>query len=168
VYIGTPTPRTTGAVANTVWLGKQLRLYALVDFKRGHRVENFNEEIRCLGFAGAPLCRANYYPLEYDPVYLAERVGTALGEGTLDQYYQDASFTKLREVSATYTLPDNLLRGFSRASITVAGRELHTWTRYAGIDPEVNSINPATSAIAVDQALTPPLTRFLVTLNLTF
>lgn len=167
-YIGTPTPSKTGSIGNTFWLGKRLRLYGLLDFKRGYRVQNQNEEIRCLGLAGAPLCRANYYPTEYDPVYLAERVGTALAQGTLDQYYQSGDFVKLREVSATYMVPERLLHGFSRASITLAGRELHTWTKYAGIDPEVNVNTIATSASTADQGLIPPLTRFIASINLTF
>jgi TonB-dependent SusC/RagA subfamily outer membrane receptor len=168
LYGGTPTPATTGALGNTVFLFKQLRLYALVDFKRGYRVQNNNEQVRCFGLVGAPLCRSNYYPLEFDPVYLAEHVGTASALGTVDQFYQDGGFTKLREVSATYTLPDHLLRGFTRASITLAGRDLHTWTNYAGLDPEVNTNNVATSAATGDQGLTPPLSRFVATINLSF
>ncbi len=170
VYIGTPTPATTGAIGNTVYLAKRLRLYALVDFKRGYRVSNNNEQVRCFGLVGAPLCRSNYYPLEYDPVYLAEHVGTAAAAGTLDQFYQDASFAKLREVSATYTIPERWLRGVSSASITLAGRELHTWTSYAGLDPEANSavISNANTASTQDQGLTPPLTRFIATINLAF
>ena len=70
-FIGTPTPRTTGSVGNTFWIGKSLRLYGLVDFKRGHRAYNQNDLLRCIGAAGAPTCRSAYYPLEYDPVYLA-------------------------------------------------------------------------------------------------
>jgi TonB-linked SusC/RagA family outer membrane protein len=168
LYGGTPTPATTGAIGNTLFLFKRLRLYALVDFKRGNRVLNNNEQIRCFGLAGAPLCRSNYYPLEFDPVYLAEHVGTASALGMVDQFYQDGSFAKLREVSATYTLPERWLRGFSRASITLAGRDLYTWTNYAGIDPEVNISNVATSASTGDQGLTPPLTRFIATINLSF
>ena len=53
----------------------------------------------------------------------------------VDQYYQDASFIKLREVSATYTIPERGLRG-TRASFTLAARELHTWTKFRGLDPE--------------------------------
>ena len=54
------------------------------------------------------------------------------------------------------------------SSLTFAGRDLHTWTNYAGVDPEVNSNNIATSSNTLDQAVTPPLSRFIVTLNLKF
>ena len=168
VFIGTPTPKVTGSVANSFNVMGRFRVYGLVDFKRGNRVLNGVEQLRCTGAIGAPLCRANFYPQEFDPTYLAERVGTAASQGILDQYYQDGSFAKLREVSVTYSLPASLLRGYQSASITLAGRDLHTWTNYAGIDPEVNVNNIATSSATADQAVTPPLTRFIATFNLKF
>ncbi len=168
VFIGTPTPKVTGSIANTFSFLGRFRLYGLVDFKRGNRVANSNEQLRCTGAVGAPLCRANYYPLEFDPVYLAERVGTAAAQGITDQYFQDGSFSKLREVSLTYTLPPALLRGYTSASITLAGRDLHSWTKYAGIDPEVNVNNVATSSATADQAVTPPLSRFIASFTLKF
>jgi TonB-linked SusC/RagA family outer membrane protein len=168
VFIGTPTPKLSAAITNTVTIGP-LRLYALVDFKRGHRVYNANEQIRCQGLVGAPLCRANYYPLEFSPIYLAETAGTAAAIGNIDQFFQDGSFAKLREVSATFTLPNQWLwGGGSRASLTVAARELHTWTNYNGPDPEASDINIATSASTHDQGTIPPLSRLIATLNVRF
>jgi hypothetical protein len=158
----------TGSVANTFMIGNRLRLYGLFDFKRGNRVQNNNEENRCLGAVGISLCRSAYFPQEYPAVYLAERTGNALGQGILDQYFYDASFTKLRELSATLILPDRLVRGIQRASISLIGRDLHTWTDYPGLDPEANINNVATTALIGDQGLTPPLSRLLLSLNLSF
>jgi hypothetical protein len=165
VYIGTPTPKLTGALANTFTIGRSLRLYALLDGKEGHRIWNQSEEIRCGGLAGAPLCRANYYPLEYSPTYLAEASGSAIASGIVDEYMQPGDFLKLRELSATYTIPSRFIPTAGPASITFAARELHTWTKYNGIDPE--STTPASGAplSAIDQAVIPPLTRFVVTFN---
>jgi TonB-linked SusC/RagA family outer membrane protein len=167
VFIGTPTPKVSGAVANTVTLFNRLRLYALVDFKRGHRKFNADELIRCTGLLGARLCEANFYPQQYSPIYLAETVGTALQSGLIGQYVQDASFAKLREVSATYTVPERWVWGASAATITIAARELHTWTNYRSLDPE-NGVNNSASTQSQDQAITPPLTRLIATLNLRF
>lgn len=166
VYIGTPTPRRSGAVANTFTLWQRLRLYALVDFKGGNKLYNAVEQLRCTGGVGAQLCEANYFPERYSPVYLAEAVGTAPALGTIDQYIQSAAFAKLREVSATYTLPERWLRG--RASVTLAGRELHTWTKYRGIDPESNANSAATTLATLDQAVTPPLSRIIATVNVSW
>jgi hypothetical protein len=84
----------------------------------------------------------------------------------VDQYWQDGGFAKLRSVSATYTIPERFTGGASRAALTLAARELHTWTNYKGVDPEVNQANPATSAASSDQALIPPLTRLIMTFNI--
>ena len=168
LFIGTPTPKSSGSVANTFMIGNRLRLYGLFDFKRGNRVSNNNEQVRCLAAVGVSLCRSAYFPLEYPTVYLAERTGNAASLGILDQYFYDASFTKLRELSATFFLPDRMFRGVQRASISLIGRELHTWTDYPGLDPEANLNNVATSSSTADQAVTPPLSRFIVSLNLSF
>jgi TonB-linked SusC/RagA family outer membrane protein len=166
VYIGNPTPSKTFSFGNTLMFGKSLRLYGLLDGRRGNKVWNQNEEIRCDGLAGAPLCRANYYPLEYSPVYLAEASLSAAVGNTVDQFMDDASFVKLRELSATYFIPSRFLR-VTNPSITFAARELHTWTNYRGIDPEgaAQSSVSNNGATAIDQGVIPPLTRFLVTFN---
>ena len=168
-FIGTITPKTTGAITNTVTLYNRLRLYAMVDFKRGHRNFNAARAVRCLGQAGAPLCRETYYPEEYSPVQLAEIPGTALSQGIIDQYFEDASFVKLREVSGTFTFPEKWLwnRG-SRVSLTLAARELALWTDYTGPDPEVNRYNISDNFNLQDQGIVPPLSRLIATLNVRF
>ena len=166
VYIGTPTPKLSGALSNTVTLGGRLRLYAMVDFKRGSRVQNTRDLLRCSGALGAGLCEANYYPERFTPVELAEASISAFTLHTSDQYFEDASFVKLREVSATYTFPDRWLR--TRTTFTLAGRELYTWTKFRGLDPEANGNNPATTAASLTQAVIPSLMRVVATLSLTW
>jgi hypothetical protein len=112
------------------------------------------------------VCDANYNPSRYSPLYIAESSVSAYVGQEQDQFIQDASFVKLREVSATYTLPNRLIPGFRSASITLAARELALWSNYGGADPEVNQIN--TGLLAQDQAVLPPLSRIVATLNLTF
>ncbi len=165
-FIGTPTPTSFGSIGNTFTLFKKLRLYALVDWKHGNKIYANTEEIRCIGLAGAPMCDVNYHPLNYDPIYAAEASTSAFVLQAQDRFFQDASFVKLREVSATYTLPERLIPGFQSASITLAARELGLWTDYNGIDPEVNQF--ATGLTSGDQGVTPPLSRIVATLNLSF
>ena len=161
VYLGTPTPKLTGAIGNTVNIGQRLRLYALFDFKRGYLEQGTVELLRCTAAIGAGLCRANYYPQEYSPMYLAEATSSALSQNYQDQYFESGNFVKLREISATYTIPERWLRGLSHASFTLAARELHTWTPFRGIDPEAFI---GTS----EQAVTPPLQRIIGTFNLSW
>jgi TonB-linked SusC/RagA family outer membrane protein len=167
VFIGTPTPKVSGAIGNSLTIFDNLRLHALIDFKRGHRVFNQDEVLRCAFALGAGLCEANHFPLKYSPLYLAEATGTALPTHIIHQYFQDGSFAKLRELSASYTVPPRWVWGASSATITLAARELHTWTNFGGIDPEVNSAGSA-SAFTGNQAITPPLTRLIATINLRF
>jgi hypothetical protein len=167
--MGTGTPKVTGAVSNTVTLWKRLSLYALVDFKRGNKLLNTDETIRCSIFV---VCDVNMNPAKYDPKYVANaQNGSSLQ--IVDQFIQDASFTMLREISASYNLPEQLARkaGATRAAITVAGRNLHRWTSYTGLDPESRSLqggltNPFQAAF--DQGVTPTLAQFIATFSLTF
>jgi hypothetical protein len=167
VYIGQPTPSTVGSVANDFTFFKRFRLHTLVDFKGGNLVYNANDNIRCTALVGVPLCRQNYFPDEATPVQLAEMTGAATALGEVDEWYQPGSFAKLREVSLTYNVPEQMLHGFSRASVTVAGRELHTWTNYKGLDPESSDVTNF-GAGTHDQGVVPPLTRILATINITF
>jgi TonB-linked SusC/RagA family outer membrane protein len=167
LFIGTPTPKRSGAIANTVNIGRRIRLFALVDFKQGNKVFNATKLLRCTGALGAGLCESNYRPEKYDLVYLAQTAGNALSQGIVDHYVEDAGFMKLREISAAYTLPDNWIPGASNATFTLAARELKTWTNYTGLDPET-SLAGSGGTNATDQALVPPLTRIFATLSIRF
>ncbi len=50
----------------------------------------------------------------------------------------DGSFVKLRELSLTYQLP-KLAEWLRSASVTLVGRNLVSWDKYNGYDPETNS-----------------------------
>jgi hypothetical protein len=60
--------------------------------------------------------------------------------------------------------------GAQHASLTLAGRNLATWTGYTGVDPEVNGTGQAAfNGFAVQDFLTQPQVRtFLLRANFTF
>ena len=68
-------------------------------------------------------------------------------DGTVMQFdthlLEDASFMRLKNLQAAYTLPSSLLawsNGVIKGlKVTFTGRNLLTFTNYSGIDPEVNS-----------------------------
>ncbi len=164
VFIGTPTPKVTGAVSSTVTLFDRLSVYGLLDIKRGHKLLNANETNRC--GALLPLCDANYNPAGYETNYLASLSRLSGGPAVIQgAFMQDASFVRLAEVSVTYQLPSRFVSGIgaSGGRLSVAGRNLHLWTDYGGLDPESRY-----GANGIDQAIIPPLQRFVATLNLTF
>ena len=54
----------------------------------------------------------------------------------------------------------------SSLSLTLSGRNLHTWTKWTGVDPE--SFFTVEQFARTEQAQVPPLQQVLVSLNLTF
>ncbi|HKH90763.1 MAG TPA: TonB-dependent receptor, partial [Gemmatimonadaceae bacterium] len=165
VYLGRTIPRVSGAAGSTVTLlGQRLRLHALVDFKTGHHKFDFNTFNRCTSNGR---CRENFFPTEFD----ARRIASIAAGGTLvDFAIVDASFAKLRELSASYTLPDRwaaTLRA-SRASVSIAGRELHTWTRYGGLEPEATYLGGTRGGNYgnYEQSMLPQLSRVVVAVSL--
>src|SRR5690606_27920511 len=65
-------------------------------------------------------------------------------------HMEDGSFIRLKEVTLSYQLPSDYLKGlFIRsASAYISGTNLLTWSKYSGYDPEVNSsTNPFVSGV---------------------
>jgi len=165
VYLGRTTPSLEGAFSATVTLQRRLRLYALVDFKRGYRKLDGNTRVRCAIFVR---CRENFYEQEFDPRRIA---GIESNLTLIDYLIDDAGFTKLREVSASYTLPDRLAGAFgvSRATVSVAGRNLATWTKFGGLEPESMWLGGDRAGHSVwEQDHMPQLTSWVFTVNLSF
>jgi TonB-linked SusC/RagA family outer membrane protein len=162
VYIGRHDPANEGSFSSTLSLFRRFRVYGLVDWKTGHTQFNNNIRARCQVFRQ---CLENITPLDYDPVLIAQYDSPNL----LRQFaYQDASFAKLREVSVSYMLPSTLAGriGANAGSLTLSGRNLHTWTKWGGVDPEAFFV--VERFLRTEQAQVPPLRQFLVSMNLTF
>jgi len=51
----------------------------------------------------------------------------------------DGSFTKIRELSLGYQLPNDLIKGMSDINFTIIGRNLYSFDNYDGYDPETNA-----------------------------
>jgi TonB-linked SusC/RagA family outer membrane protein len=85
------------------------------------------------------------------------------------QFVEDGSFAKLREISLTYTLDNQTFRnltGFSSADIRIAGRNLKTWTKYTGFDPEVNLGGAEFLTQGLDYFINPPTRSFVLSFSL--
>jgi len=86
-----------------------------------------------------------------------------------EDYIQDGSFVRLRELSLSYTLPPQWARALRAvaATVTVAGQNLALWTKYQGYDPEV--VSNAVALYNRDDFFTqPPVRRYVFRVNLTF
>jgi TonB-linked SusC/RagA family outer membrane protein len=93
--------------------------------------------------------------------------------GTKSYFYEDASFVRLRNIQVVV----DLLKFFktdklSRLDLNLAGRNLLTWTKYTGMDPEVNSSNVYSNNSAWDRGTDhntmPNLRSYQIGLNVGF
>ncbi|MGH7459217.1 MAG: TonB-dependent receptor domain-containing protein [Longimicrobiaceae bacterium] len=162
VYLGRNIPEYEGALTNTLILWRDLRLSALFDFKHGYSKLDGNRRVRCWFFA---LCRENYFPHEFDPVQVA---GSDIG--IVSDLIEDAGFVKFRELSASYTVPSRWIErlGFQSATLTVAGRNLYTWTDYPGLEPEASFMSGSRGDGLWEQNVLPQMQQFVTTINFTF
>jgi hypothetical protein len=164
VYLGRSLPKTELAFSNTFTFLRNFRVYVLVDRKAGFVKLDGNMRSRCEVFVR---CRENFYPLEFDPRKIA---GLRSNGAIIDYYINNSSFTKLREVSLSYTLP-RVVTGwanFDRAVVTLAGRNLATWTKYPGLEPEAFFLGGTRGGNfgSFEQTTNPQLAQWVLGINL--
>jgi len=60
-----------------------------------------------------------------------------------DRFVEDGSYLRLKSLTLGYTLPGSLLKKYKidRVRVYVGGKNLLTFTKYSGFDPEVASVN---------------------------
>jgi TonB-dependent starch-binding outer membrane protein SusC len=93
--------------------------------------------------------------------------------GTKSYFYEDASFVRLRNVELSFDLSKIFSLGFcKRLQLTVGGRNLLTFTKYTGMDPEISSGNVFSNNSAWDRGTDhntmPNLRSYQVGLNVGF
>jgi TonB-linked SusC/RagA family outer membrane protein len=164
VYLGNPLGRTELAVTPSVTLFNWLNIRALFDHRGGLTLNNSTEFFRCS--SSSSICQAietkNSSLLEQ-----AKAISTRMG--SRGAYFENANFTKLRELAFTVTLPEQFASSIraTNASITISGRNLHTWTKYTGLDPELN-VSSAANFNTADFLTQPPTKYWIGRVNLTF
>lgn len=88
-------------------------------------------------------------------------------------WVEPTGFVKLRELTAGYDLPaglrSTLFQGrASNARIELSGRNLKTWTKYTGLDPEVSNFGNQPLGRFQDVTPYPPSRQWYLTINTTF
>jgi TonB-dependent SusC/RagA subfamily outer membrane receptor len=133
-YIGPSYPTTQWTISQTMALfNGTITLSALLDHRGGFYIENTTEMGRCQ----LNECLAAVDPRL--PKWQLVRYASSQLGGLQQGFYEDATFSRLREVSVTIALPSSVAHQLHarNASLTLAGRNLALWTKYTGIDPEV-------------------------------
>jgi hypothetical protein len=156
VYLGGPNPKGEWTLTPQFTLFGLVKVSSTFDRRYGSRTLNFTEEFRC--FASF-LCSAQFNPhatLQQQAAYLGVQNGTDFG------YIENNAFWKWRELAVTLMVPREWIRRtpFSDLNIQLAERNVATWTRYTGYDPEINFIGTGSNFTTSD-FLTQPAVRYL-------
>ena len=147
---------------------RRLRIQALFDYRGGNRYYNNTERIRCVSRQNCNGLMNPEASLEEQAMVVATRDHPAK---TLDGFFQPGSFVKLRELSATFTAPENVVarvRGARSLSFTASARNVKTWSNYRGVDPETDFTASETSNVPQDFQTVGPPSYFIFRLNVGF
>jgi hypothetical protein len=136
VFLGAAVPVFQMGFNNDVSVGP-FRLSAVLDWHKGGWVANLTNSYFDSNLPGGALADT--------AVANARASGFAAGHPT---YAERATFVKLRELTLAYDVGSRwvqmLTRGAAKdARIELSGRNLKTWTRYSGYDPEVSNFSNA-------------------------
>ena len=141
-YLGPSLPTNTQSLSADLTLFGVLSFSTLLERRAGNKTYNNTERFRCgagYGRLTSGACSGVANPgatLEEQAAFIANNfMGTSVG------FIEDADFVKWRELTARVTAPAALSRrvpALAGASFSLSGRNLATWTKYSGIDPEIN------------------------------
>ncbi|MFK7906236.1 MAG: TonB-dependent receptor, partial [Chitinophagales bacterium] len=134
-------------------------------------VKNSNGDISYIG----ETVRGNLADFGAGTVLLDESWYSTLGGGFLSSVINefsvaDATWTRLREVTLSYTLKGAKFKEKTKlSSITlgVTGRNLFLWTNLVGVDPEVNQFGVG-NGFGIDYFTNPTTRSFLVNLSINY
>ncbi|MEO7647225.1 MAG: SusC/RagA family TonB-linked outer membrane protein [Gemmatimonadaceae bacterium] len=142
-YMGPSLPTNTQGLSLALTLFRNITVSTLFERRGGHKQLNFTESFRCTTLDANPWvgqCGALSDPnasLESQAAFIGARFMGATPFG----YIEDATFVKWRELSVRFAVPEsvsNRIGALRGAALTLAGRNLGTWTDYTGLDPEIN------------------------------
>jgi hypothetical protein len=183
--IGDPNPDWTAGINAEITV-RGVRVGAFLDHRQGGQTLNMTRgSLQSLGVHGVTDIRdraAAPFETLYGtdtrvvgpgagvPVQLGQAFfGNLGGLGTREHLMEDATHTRLREISVAYTLTQPWVRdklGFNSIDIRLSGRNLKTWTDYTGFDPEVHTGGAAVANRGIDWFTNPTSRAFVFSLGL--
>jgi hypothetical protein len=140
---------------------KRLGLSVLLDWRKGGDVANMTNNL----FDEGQQSRDYDNKSPVDSLTLGEYRYLAWNGGSDARIYvQNGGFVKLREVALTYDLPASFAKvlplNVSNVRLQLLGRNLATWTKYWGADPEFNNFGNTNLNRFIDLAPYPPSRQF--------
>ena len=157
---GSPFPTREAGLRTDVAIGRSIRVSAILDHRGGQKLFNATGRGRC---AFDVVCVQQHD----SATSLADQAAAVAGQsGAVAGWIEDASYTKLREVSVALAIP-RAWTGAAGARVTLSGRNLFTWTSYSGLDPEVTT-QSLNGFLATGDFYQPPLRSFTARLDLSW
>lgn len=98
----------------------------------------------------------------------AARLESFGAQKNISPYIEDATFVKLRELSVSYSVPKRIATQFGplkTLTVSASGRNLLTFTKYTGLDPEVSNFGNQPIGRNYDVAPYPPSRSFWLSVS---
>ncbi len=149
--IGNPNAHAFWSLANELTIGTRWTLRAQVDGVNGVDIFNFDRRLLETPAFGTGAAYGAEIMKQVPTGYFQAR------RSIFEEYVENGAYAKLREISVTYQLDPRWLRmpGVTGAMLSLAGRNLKTWTDYTGWDPETNAGGQSTLVRGFAFATTP-------------
>jgi TonB-dependent SusC/RagA subfamily outer membrane receptor len=149
--IGNPNAHAFWSVTNELALGRRWSVRAQVDGVNGVDIFNFDRRLLETPAFGSGAAYAAEIMKQVPAGYFQAR------RSIFEEYVENGSYAKLREIAVSYQVDPSWLRmpGITGATLTLAGRNLKTWTGYSGWDPETNAGGQSTLVRGFAFATTP-------------
>jgi hypothetical protein len=167
-FLGSPEPKFTLSWNNDINIGSHAQISLLLDGRFGNKVANFSRRIS--EYFGAGASNANEQCVTANGTVYCQETLNSERHVLYEEFVEDGSFVKMREASIRYTFDQPFVQrlGAQSATLSLAGRNLYTWTKYSGIDPEVNLFSANTVARGVEFGTSPIPRMFALGLTLNF
>jgi TonB-dependent SusC/RagA subfamily outer membrane receptor len=180
VALGNATPSWHGGLSSNFSFGKA-SAYGLLDGSFGRKVWNEGYHWALGDFMSGTVDQGGQAVSDAKPIGYYYRAGPGVGGssgvgglynvlGPTNQSVEDASYVKLREVSVNYNI--GAVGGQGNWTVGLVGRNLHTWTKYRGYDPEVGRAGGTqlnnSSLVGVDYFTFPNLRTFTLQVSTAF
>lgn len=165
-FIDESTPTWEGSISTNLRLFRFVNIRALFDAQGGHSNLDATNAFRCGSFRNCRGAADPNAPLDEQAAFIADEfLGTNVG------FIDGATFMKWRELSVRFDAPQSLaeLSPLLRdASLTLAGRNLATWTDFSGLDPEINETGGDTNFTQGEFFTQPPVRVLTARLDFRF
>ncbi len=183
-------PRWTGSIRNEVTIFHNFTVSMLIDIVNKRWINNYGKgQLYKYGTHDDTKIRDTEGPINHWLHHGEKAVGPGATDGvgkpfvydqkwfqTLGgysgdrwQFIEDAGYVKLREISLSYRWNADFVKrlGVQDIDIRVSGRNLYTWTKYTGFDPETNR-SQATNSRGIDYFNSPQVRAYTLTLRFNY